>query len=80
MSGREYYWRMKNGEYINVDDMDRNHLRNVLKMIIRRNEELQKQSSTAKDFVLNGECAQMFNDDMEIADLQDEAGYVDNTF
>lgn len=28
---------MKNGKYISVDDMDLNHLRNVLKMIIRNN-------------------------------------------
>lgn len=29
------YWQMRNGELISVDDMDINHLRNVLKMIIR---------------------------------------------
>lgn len=29
------YWRMRNGRLISVDDMDINHLRNVLKMIIR---------------------------------------------
>lgn len=30
------YWKMRNGKLISVDDMDINHLRNVLKMIIRR--------------------------------------------
>ena len=29
------YWKMRNGELISVDNMDINHLRNVLKMIIR---------------------------------------------
>ena len=29
------YWQMRNGELISVDNMDVNHLRNVLKMIIR---------------------------------------------
>jgi hypothetical protein len=29
------YWKMRNGELISIDDMDVNHLRNVLKMIIR---------------------------------------------
>ena len=29
------YWRMRNGKLISVDDMDINHLRNVLKMILR---------------------------------------------
>ena len=32
------YWRMRNGKLISVDDMDINHLRNVLKMIIRNNQ------------------------------------------
>lgn len=29
------YWTMKNGEKISVDDMDVQHLRNALKMVIR---------------------------------------------
>ena len=28
------YWKMRNGRLISVDDMDINHLRNVLKMVI----------------------------------------------
>ena len=35
------YWKMRNGELISVDDMDINHLRNVLKMIIRNNQKIQ---------------------------------------
>ena len=34
----EVYWKMRNGKLISVDDMDINHLRNVLKMIIRNRE------------------------------------------
>ncbi len=30
------YWTMKNGEKISVDDMDVQHLRNTLKMLIRK--------------------------------------------
>lgn len=30
-----YYWTMKNGERIYIDDMTEEHLRNTLKMIIR---------------------------------------------
>lgn len=33
---RDYYWTMKNGNKISVDDMTEEHLRNVLKLIIRR--------------------------------------------
>lgn len=29
------YWTMRNGQQISVDDMDLNHLRNTLKMIIK---------------------------------------------
>lgn len=32
------YWTMRNGQKINVDDMEVNHLRNTLKMIIRNNQ------------------------------------------
>ena len=35
MENREYFWTMKNGEKINVDDMTESHLRNTLKMIMR---------------------------------------------
>jgi len=40
MKNREYFWTMKNGEKINVDDMTESHLRNVLKLLIRRSEEV----------------------------------------
>lgn len=32
---KNYYWTMKNGQKINIDDMDINHLRNSLKLIVR---------------------------------------------
>jgi len=31
----KYYWRMKNGNLIDVDQMSETHLRNTLKMIVR---------------------------------------------
>lgn len=31
----KYYWTTKDGTSIDVDDMSMNHLRNVLKMILR---------------------------------------------
>lgn len=33
----QVFWKMRNGELISIDDMDINHLRNTLKMIIRNN-------------------------------------------
>ena len=35
------YWKMRNGRLIDVDLMDVNHLRNVLKIIIRNNQKVQ---------------------------------------
>ena len=42
MKERKYFWTMKNGNKINVDDMTEDHLRNVLKLIIRNKEDNQK--------------------------------------
>lgn len=50
------YWTMRNGQKISVDDMDINHLRNTLKMIIRK----RNQPITVKKepvFTVNGEMA-----------------------
>ncbi len=33
------YWTMKNGEKIDVDEMTESHLRNTLKLILRRRKE-----------------------------------------
>ncbi len=41
MSKEIVYWKQRNGELISIDDMDVNHLRNVLKMIIRNNQKVQ---------------------------------------
>ena len=35
MSNQPIYWKMRNGKLISVDEMDINHLRNTLKMILR---------------------------------------------
>ena len=73
------YWKMRNGKSISVDDMDLNHLRNVLKMIIRHNknvEEYNRQvlqhNSKKSSLKLNGDIANMFNHDMEFAEMEDE--------
>lgn len=42
MKERIYYWTMRNGEKINVDDMDLDHLKNVVKLLIRRAEKSAK--------------------------------------
>jgi hypothetical protein len=34
----KYYWRMKNGNLIDIDQMTETHLRNTLKMIVRNSQ------------------------------------------
>ena len=34
----KYYWKMKNGNLIDVDQMSETHLRNTLKMIVRNSQ------------------------------------------
>jgi hypothetical protein len=51
MKNKTYYWTTKTGDKINVDDMDLNHLRNALKMIIRNVENKPKRIN----FTLNGD-------------------------
>ena len=70
------YWKMRNGKLISVDDMDLNHLRNVLKMIIRNNYRVQVVQAKPKvEFKLNGDTAQSFINDME--DMELEVGMTD---
>jgi hypothetical protein len=58
------YWKQRNGELISVDDMDVNHLRNVLKMLIRNERRIDsaKTYSLSERFTLNGEIAQYMQD------------------
>lgn len=77
------YWTMKNGEKIDIDEMDINHLRNTLKMIVRRAEEVKKDiikrglyneyvRTRGSNFRLNGDIAQMSIDDEENAEYGNE--------
>lgn len=62
MSKEIVYWKMRNGRLISVDDMDINHLRNMLKMILRNHEKaIQVKSKPKVEFKLNGNIAQDFN-------------------
>ena len=55
---------MRNGRLISVDDMDINHLRNVLKMIIRNNHKVQViQAKPKVEVKLNGDMANFFNEE-----------------
>jgi len=57
------YWKMRNGELIDVDTMDINHLRNTLKLVLRNRETVVKQILKSKrtNFMLHGDMANEFN-------------------
>lgn len=55
------YWTMHNGQKINIMDMDMQHLQNTLKMIVRNNNKIIAQRTLKKEFSLNGDIAQEFN-------------------
>jgi hypothetical protein len=61
MSKDIVYWTMCNGKKISVDDMDIDHLRNTLKMILRK--------VKPESVRLNGEIAQLFINEMEPEDI-----------
>lgn len=52
------YWKQKDGKLISVDDMDLNHLRNTLKMIIKANQRARAMVKSEPRVVLHGEMAQ----------------------
>ena len=72
MNNKDYYWITKDGKKINVDDMDVNHLRNTLKMIIRNIEAVEKKNKSKFKFELHGDIAQD-----HIAQMEDEEYYAD---
>lgn len=66
------YWTQKNGQQIDVDDMDINHLRNTLKMIITNQRKVNKPK-----FEIHGDIAQDMIDQNYIQDYEYQMG-IDN--
>ena len=75
MKQNDVYWTMRNGQKISVDDMDEQHLRNSLKMVLRKLEkakaELMNKPVKSREVTLNGDMAQQWNDMNEDADMFD---------
>ena len=74
---KKYYWTMKNGQKIDIDLMDENHLRNTLKMIMRNieNAEAKEREIRKTRFKLNGDIAQDHYDQMSLAEYEDVMRY-----
>ena len=78
MSANPTYWKMRNGNLISIDNMDINHLRNTLKMIVNNSNKHRKQVT----FELKGDMANEFNnthlaheDDDRFDEFNDNASY-----
>lgn len=63
MSKEKVYWKMRNGNLISVDDMDEEHLRNTLKLVLRNRDTVVKRilKSERREFMLHGDMANEFN-------------------
>ena len=48
MTKEKVYWKMRDGKLISVDDMDIEHLRNVLKIVLKNRQTVIKQIVKAK--------------------------------
>jgi len=67
---------MKDGKKISIDDMDINHLRNSLKMVVRGLERLKQEKERSKPkFELKGDIAQDHHDIMIYNEYADDMGY-----
>jgi len=75
----QYYWTTRDGRKMDVDTItDVNHLRNIVKMLMRRDRKVVERHNALVDkynalngrsFVsLNGEMAQFFNDGQQDRD------------
>jgi hypothetical protein len=66
------YWTMQNGQKIDVDTMDVQHLRNTLKMIIKNQVRVNASAPVKPKFEIHGDIAQNFLEQMLEEDYNDE--------
>lgn len=72
---KKVYWKQRNGELIDIDTMDINHLRNTLKLVLRNRETVVKQilKSKRREFMLHGDMVNEFNSSQQENDEYDES-------
>jgi hypothetical protein len=78
MSKEIVYWTMRDGTKISVDDMDINHLRNTLKMIIRNKARVLAATPVKPKFEIRGEIAQDLIDQGFLNELEEDMGLYDD--
>jgi hypothetical protein len=76
MTKEKIYWKMRNGNLIDIDDMDIEHLRNTLKLVLRNRETVIKrivESKSKRKFKLHGDMANEFNRSQDENDEYDDS-------
>jgi len=75
MTKEKVYWKMRNGNLISVDDMDEEHAKNVLKIVLKNRQTVMKQIVKTKrqSFKLHGDMANEFNSSQYENDEYDES-------
>ena len=75
MTKEKVYWKMRDGKLISVDDMDIEHLRNVLKIVLKNRQTVIKQIVKSKrtNFMLHGDMANEFNRSQDENEEYDES-------
>ena len=70
------YWTMKNGQQISIDDMDIDHLKNTLKMIIRNRQAIKEKPK----FEIHGDIAQDMIDQGYLQEYEYQMGIENQTY
>ena len=74
----QVYWQTKDGRVMLVDDMDEQHAKNALKMMIRNmkliKEYIQNSNKVNRKFEIHGEIAQDHIDTMIQYEYEEEMG------
>jgi hypothetical protein len=75
MTKEKVYWKMRDGKLISVDDMDENHAKNVLKIVLKNRQTVIKQIVKSKrtNFMLHGDMANEFNRSQDENEEYDES-------
>ena len=73
----KYYWKTKSGEKIDVDEMSTQHLRNVLKMLIRVAHKDDEIRFHVTDEEMNDNNIRKSFRESEIEDMHEDIDYYD---
>lgn len=85
MSKEDIKWTTKDGKVMFINDMDENHAKNALRMMIRRcnrlidiiKNDIVEKEKKRNSFEIHGDIAQDHIDQMQQIEYEDDMGYND---